>query len=393
MINTFKIGGVNYNNEIGEINDGKDYAKNEYNKYTLYIPQEALNKKDNYNGIILFIHGEDEKKENIEYYCSRYAKNGYITAAMDYTELSKNIENSNAFRVLDEITNCLNNTKKILVNEYKFNGNKLELSLGGISDGAYLAMLYGYSMKNKSPIPIKLIINLAGYLDFGPNNWYKISKFNDTLTDLEPKTIIEAINNKKITKIHEKEDFYLKKMYEYLGKKYTEEQINQMLTGNKINPENENYKTLYNSAKPFFFFYHINKIINNDYIPILSEYGGNDEKIGIAHFKYLKEIQEKNNNFTTDIVYMKYANHSLINYDTENGIKAMRDIHTKILKYSNLYFKDENYDIENMNKFLDNGGRIESWHFLYGYKLENLSYVKNGIIDNTYKLGSINYKE
>ena len=142
-----------------------------------------------------------------------------------------------------------------------------------------------------------------------------------------------------------------------------------------------------------FLTYHINKIINNDYIPILSEYGGNDEKIGIAHFKYLREIQEKNNNFTTDIVYMKYANHSLINYDTENEIKAMREIHTKILKYSNLYFKDENYDIENMNKFLDNGGRIESWHFLYGYKLENLSYVKNGIINNTYKLGGINYNE
>lgn len=167
---------------------------------------------------------------------------------MDYTELSKNIENSNVFRVIDEITNCLNNTKKVLVNEYNFNGNKLELSLGGISDGAYLALLYGYSMKDKSPIPIKLIINIAGYLDFDPNNWYKVAKYNETLTDLEPKTIIEAINNNKITKIHESEDFFLKKMFEYLGKKYTDEQISEMLTGNKINPENENYKSLYNSA-------------------------------------------------------------------------------------------------------------------------------------------------
>ena len=37
-------------------------------------------------------------------------------------------------------------------------------------------------------------------------------------------------------------------MFEYLGKKYTDEQISEMLTENKINPENENYKSLYNSA-------------------------------------------------------------------------------------------------------------------------------------------------
>ena len=72
--NTFKKGGINYNDEIGEINGGADYTKNENNKYTLYIPQEAINQRVNYTGIILFIHGEDEKKENIEYYCSRYAK-------------------------------------------------------------------------------------------------------------------------------------------------------------------------------------------------------------------------------------------------------------------------------------------------------------------------------
>ena len=67
--NSFKKGAQNYNAEIGEINGGADYTKNENNKYTLYIPQEAINKGGNdYNELILFIHGEDEKKENIEYY-------------------------------------------------------------------------------------------------------------------------------------------------------------------------------------------------------------------------------------------------------------------------------------------------------------------------------------
>ena len=171
--NTFKSGGANYNNEIGIINEGKDYEKNENNKYNLYIPKEAINKKTNYNGIILFIHGENEKKENIEYYCARYAKMGYITATMDYTEISKNIPNSNVFRIMDEITYCLKHIKKVLENDYKFTSSKLELSLGGYSIGSYFAMLYGYLMKTTSPIPIKFIINLAGFLDFDQNNWYK----------------------------------------------------------------------------------------------------------------------------------------------------------------------------------------------------------------------------
>ena len=117
MTNSFKNGEINFNDEIGIINEGIDYSKNENNKYNLYIPKEAINKKNNYNGIILFIHGEEEKKENIEYYCARYAKMGYITAAMDYTDLSKNILNSNVFRIMDEITYCLKHIKKVLENE------------------------------------------------------------------------------------------------------------------------------------------------------------------------------------------------------------------------------------------------------------------------------------
>ena len=66
-------------------------------------------------------------------------------------------------------------------------------------------MLYGYLMKTTSPIPIKFIINLAGFLDFDPNNWYKVSNYNETLIDIEPKTIDDAIKNNKIKKIHNNE--------------------------------------------------------------------------------------------------------------------------------------------------------------------------------------------
>ena len=90
---------------------------------------------------------------------------------------------------------------------------------------------------------------------------------------------------------------------------------------------------------------------------------------------------------------MQYANHSLINYDTENGINAMQDIHNMILKYSKTYFKDENYDARQQEINFANGGHEEEWYILYGEKKENISYAKNGKIENTYKEKGNNYIE
>ena len=243
-------------------------------------------------------------------------------------------------------------------------------------------MLYGYSMKKSSPIPIKFIINLAGFLDLDPNFWYKLSRNNDTLENIEPQTIDAAIKNNQIIKIHDNEEFFLTKMNEFLGNRFNNEDIHKMLNGNKIKYESDEYKNLYKSSKYFFVTYHINK--TNEYIPILSEYGGNDENIGIANFKYLRQKSEQDKKFKIDVVYMRYANNSLINYDTENGINSMRNLNTKILEFSKNYFLD-------LNEYLDNGGQGESWHFLFGDKIEDISYVNNGKIENTYKLNGINY--
>ena len=49
--------GVNYNSDLGEINSGNDYEKNERNIYDLYIPYSTEFTKDKHNGIIFFIHG------------------------------------------------------------------------------------------------------------------------------------------------------------------------------------------------------------------------------------------------------------------------------------------------------------------------------------------------
>ena len=96
IMNSFKKGSINFKEEIGNINNGNDYQKSELNYYDIYIPYSSLKRKNKFNGIILFIHGggwEKGVKEDMEFYCSRYAKFGYITSTMNYTLLIKNLKN------------------------------------------------------------------------------------------------------------------------------------------------------------------------------------------------------------------------------------------------------------------------------------------------------------
>ena len=92
IINTYKANGDNYNEEIGNVNGGEDYQKNERNYYDLYIPYSSYKKKDKFNGIMLFIHGgawAHGGKNRIEYMAIRYAKFGYITSSMNQSYLRK----------------------------------------------------------------------------------------------------------------------------------------------------------------------------------------------------------------------------------------------------------------------------------------------------------------
>jgi len=103
---------------MGEINDGKDYDKNERNIYDLYIPYSTEFTKDKHNGVILFIHGgswTSGDKADMEYLAKRYAKQGYITATMSYTLLIENFTDYNIFKIMDEITACIQSIKEQLI--------------------------------------------------------------------------------------------------------------------------------------------------------------------------------------------------------------------------------------------------------------------------------------
>ena len=332
--NSFKIGGNNYKEELGNINNGNDYKSTDRNTYTLFIPYALTKNKDSNNSIILFIHGElwtKGDKEYIEPIADIYAQSGYITAVMDYTLLSDDYKeyNNNIFRILDEITSCINSIKNKLQKE-GFNETKLDIALGGYSSGAHLALLYGYSMNNVS-LPIKFIIDISGPVTLEPQFWKKM-KGNETLENIEQIDIEKAINEDKIIDSVDDDYFLLSIMNSFLGKKYTDEELNKMLNNKKINEDNNNYKELLNLVKYAF----PSEYINNNTIPTLCVYGGNDTLIGIEHYSYLKS----NCNRTDYIygIYSRYSEHSVINYSSESNINAMREMYYQILNFSKTFF-------------------------------------------------------
>ena len=337
ILNSFKKNGDNFNEEIGEVNNGKDYQKNERNYYDLFIPYSSLKRKNKYNGIILFIHGgawRYGKKEHIGFLCSRYAKFGFITAAMNHTYLNKKYEGYSIFRIMDEINSCIQNIKDYLKNE-GFDENKLELAIGGISSGAHLSSLFGYSIK-KCPIPIKFVINFVGPLSLDSEYWYKIKNDDEVLENIEPKDIEDAIKEKKIVKTFDNELSVVKLMNAFIGGKYTDKEINDMIENKTIKTNNEKYKEMLKIAKYTFPV----TFINNNTAPTLCEYGGKDTLVGIAQYKFLKQLSEKHGNRVV-LIYMKYGGHMLDSYDTENGMNAIREMHYQILNFAKTYFTSE----------------------------------------------------
>ena len=337
IINSFKKNGDNYNEEIGEINNGEDYPKNERNYYDLYIPYSALKRKDKCNDIILFIHGgawKNGSKESIDFFCSRYSKYGYITATMNHTFLNKKYKGYSIFRIMDEISSCIQSIKDYLKNE-GFNENKLELAIFGVSSGAHLALLYGYSINN-SPIPIKFLINLVGPLTLEPDYWYKI-KNDEVLDNIEPKDIEEALKENKIIKINDNDLVLLQYMNSFIGGKYNDKELKDMIDNKKIKLDNDKYKEMFKIAQYTFPI----KFINNNTVPTLCVYGGRDSLVGVAQYGLLKKKSEKYGN-RVELIYMKYGGHLLDSYDTKDGMNAIREMHYQVLNFAKTYFTSEN---------------------------------------------------
>ena len=334
--NTYKKNGLNYLEELGEVNEGKDYTKHDVNVYDLYIPYSSLKRKDKHNGIILFVHGggfENNTKEETECFAVRFAKLGFITANIEYSNCLDIYKEKSVYRILEEITACIKSIKKELISQ-GFDGDKLEMALYGISAGGQLILTYAFSNKAET-IPIKFIMNSVGIASINSTYWYKPAIPNITLNNIESIHDIEiAKQNKSIIPIDR--SFVLGIINAMSGKKLTKEEVKNLLINGEINIEDKNYEKIYNFAK---FASPIEIIGKKDLVPMLCLYGGNDDLIGVNHFSLLKQAYIDNGHEDKiELVYMKYGGHERFHHGTDHDIIAMKKMHAKMVEYSKKYF-------------------------------------------------------
>ncbi len=139
------------------------YAPHSLNTYDLYIPYN-LTPSDT-TSCILYLHGGSwtaGDKEEGHWFCRRFAKQGCLTATINYSLISPNTPSVCIPTMLKEITHCISAIQQ----EAAERGIHVQkVALAGYSAGAHLAMLYTYSMATTSPLPIAFCVSMAGPTD------------------------------------------------------------------------------------------------------------------------------------------------------------------------------------------------------------------------------------
>ena len=314
--NSFKIEGYNHIDGVDNINDNKDYKKNEKNMYNLYIPQYAIDRMKDYNGIFLWIHGGawiSGNKESMDIYCKLISEQGYISATLDYTLLKSHFKKFNIFKNIDEITSCIKAIKNKLIN-LGFNENKLYLAIGGYSAGAHLSLLYSYLNSKIDIIPIKFIVNFVGPIGLYPKYFYKLKSKKETLSNIEEVSLIEeAMKNGTVVPL-DKEIKVLQLMNMFSGNKFTDSLDEMILSNNTINWENEKFKEMFKIVKNAF----VTEITDKHKLPTICIYGGIDDVIGVTTYAYLKQKMDKDER-KYDFIYSRYEGHNIIRPHTTDG--------------------------------------------------------------------------
>ena len=336
-INNFKHSCNNYNKSIGNINKGLDYEKNERNIYDLYIPKYAEKRKNEINGIILWIHGGSwigGDLKQVDILCQYSGQLGYISATVGYTILIDYYKVFNIFKILDEITACIKAIKKELASK-GFDENKLQLALGGYSAGGHLALLYSYLIKDINIIPIKFIIDIVGPVGLDPKYFYQLKSPLESLENIEDISIIEqAKKDGKIVKMLPDLSF-LELMNAFSGNKYNILEIGLMLDINgNINYESPNYLKMYNEIK----YGYVTEIEDKHKLPTICVYGGIDNVIGVSTYAYLKEKAGKDGRHL-DFIYSRNEGHLLIFPTTIDGQQQVLKMNALIKNYCEKYFQ------------------------------------------------------
>lgn len=253
----------------------KDGSTRDALKYDLYIPEGLDTNKA--QGLILFIHGGTwtmGSKDHCDWSAARFAKQGFITATMDYDLASQGNDdvaqatgsksNANIFDMLDDVTSCTN----AIIEKCSELGYTLDrMAISGFSSGSHLLSLYAYSRADESPLPIKMIFPITT-----PVGFYK-GTF-DNYTDAEVASFATIVS----------------------GETVTAEDIE--------NPEATGKDALLESISPV-------ANINENSCPTLMGFAGKDKTIGTNQYNTIKAVLDEYG-IDNEVVWWKNSDHTLL---------------------------------------------------------------------------------
>ena len=331
ILNTYKTTGVNYNEYT--VNANNDYeASKSRNNYDLYVPT-TLDKTGN-NTIILFIHGGawvSGFKTDVNPYVYEFVKKGYISATIKYTLLKRTMDDStlSIFRDLDEIDACRASIKNVLKNDVGFDDTKLQLVIGGASSGAHLSMLYSYSRGDKSPLPIKFIIDAVGPVDIKSYSWKKFKNATPEVLNagITYSALMEQFADDNIAELPVSGEDYTWNDYNTMkiangmcGVPFTQAEIEASTDENKeeiINPNAaSNSLTSFGGGEDLLSVTYWIENTTNDY-PIICAYGGKDSIVGISQYGIFENCLV-NNSITHEFIYFKNSDHTEITKEKDS---------------------------------------------------------------------------
>ena len=149
------------------------YGDTERQELDLYIPKDC----GDHVGLVLMIHGGGWVQGNKDFYEEElrvFSRDmGYAAAAMNYRYASEDVD---VFGILDDISLAL---QKIKDTAAKKGVTIDKVLLTGISAGAHLSLLYGYTRADTAPIRPAAVVSLSGPTDLSEHGFVFENELGD----------------------------------------------------------------------------------------------------------------------------------------------------------------------------------------------------------------------